>query len=268
MVVFPNCKINLGLVVKDRRADGYHELETIFYPAGWKDVLEIVRADELKLFRSGLEVNTKDNICLKAYLLLEKEFNLPPVHIHLHKAIPMGAGLGGGSADGAFTLKLLNDKFQLGLSHERLISFALELGSDCPFFIFNKPSVAKGRGEKLKEIDLSLERYHMLIVYPAIHVSTAEAFAGIELNKSSISLENIVASPIEQWKDMLQNDFEKPIFRKYSAIGELKEWFYKKGALYASMSGSGSAVYGFFSEAIATEDLPPSYLSSYLPGKL
>ena len=268
MVAFPNCKINLGLLIKARRQDGYHELETIFYPAGWKDVLEIVRGEEVRLFCSGLAIDTEDNICLKAYRLLQERFRLPPVHIHLHKTIPMGAGLGGGSADGAFTLQLLNEKFQLGLSRDEMAALALELGSDCPFFIYNKPALAKGRGEELEEITADLAKYHLLIVYPGIHVSTAEAFAGIELDGDKTSLKEIIALPVREWKDNLRNGFEETIFRRHPAIGELKEWFYKQGALYASMSGSGSAVYGFFESAPNTKDLPPTYTSSYLPGKL
>ena len=257
MVFFPNCKINLGLNIIAKRADGYHELETIFYPIGLKDALEVLKKEnsdsssegDIRFQSSGLSItgDPEDNLCIKAYKLFRKDFpELPAIQIHLHKVIPMGAGLGGGSADGAFTLQLLNQYFQLFLTEEQLASYALELGSDCPFYIYNKPCFANGRGEKIEEIHLDLSAYKWVIVYPAIHISTAWAFANISPKKPTVSLLEIVQTPILNWKNNLQNDFEPAIIEHYPEIGKIKAELYQQGALYASLSGSGSAVYGLF----------------------
>ena len=255
MIVFPNCKINLGLHVVNKRDDGYHDLETIFYPIPLKDSLEIIVDTNapnktIEFSQSGLLVkgNNQDNLCVKAYNLLAAEYpNLPAVKAHLHKAIPMGAGLGGGSADASFMLKLLNEKCNLSLSEEQLMHYALQLGSDCPFFIYNKPCFAKGRGENLSPFQLNLRGYQLVIVNPGIHISTAMAFSGCNPQNPSISLEEIVIEPIEKWKNLLINDFEDSIFRAYPEIEEIKKNLYSKGAIYASMSGTGSSVYGLFS---------------------
>ena len=249
MVLFPNCKINIGLNVIRKRADGYHDLETVFYPVALKDAIEVIRSSEFNFQLSGLPVigTADNNLCVKAYNHLKQDFPaLPPVSIHLHKTIPMGAGLGGGSADGAFMLKLLNKKFQLNLSEKKLISYALELGSDCPFFIINKPCFATGRGENLSPVQLDLSGYKLVLVNPGIHVSTKEAFSKLSPAIPAKSIGKIIQQPIESWKDELKNDFEETVFQLYPAIQNIKEELYAKGAIYASMTGSGSTVYGIF----------------------
>jgi 4-diphosphocytidyl-2-C-methyl-D-erythritol kinase len=249
MVVFPNCKINLGLHILRKRADGFHDLETIFYPLSLSDALEIVHADTLQFTCSGIAVpgNTDDNLCLKAYHLLKKDFpQLPPVHIHLHKHIPIGAGLGGGSSDAAFTLLLLNQKFQLGIGEAKLIGYAAELGSDCAFFIKNKACLATGRGEILEEIDLDLGGYSFLVVHPGIHVHTGKAFGKITPGEPAHPLHNLDRNAVHSWKSVLTNDFEAVVFPEHPEIAEIKAKMYEGGAVYAAMSGSGSAVVGIF----------------------
>ena len=255
MVLFPNCKINLGLNITRKREDGYHDLETIFYPVGLKDALEAIKRgienkeSGVTFSSTGLLVagNPEENLCVKAWQLLKKDFpDLPAIQLHLHKAIPMGAGLGGGSSDGAFTLRLLNQLFQLGLSQEQLIAYALQLGSDCPFFILNKPCFATGRGEKMEVIDLDLSGYRFVLVNPNIHISTAQAFSQVEPGKPEQSISKIIQQPIQQWKDLLLNDFEKSISLLYPSIAEIKQELYTKGAIYASMTGTGSTVFGIF----------------------
>ncbi len=254
MVSFPNCKINLGLQVVGKRADGYHDLETIFYPIHLKDIIEIIPDNSFEFTVSGLAINGKedDNLCYKAYHLLKKDFPwLPNIKLWLHKHIPMGAGLGGGSADGAFALKLLNEKLNLNLSIQQLIGYASQLGSDCPFFILNKPCFAKGRGEVLEPVELNLSDYSFAIVCPDIHISTAWAFSQINMKTSARKLTEIIFQPIEKWKNELQNDFEKPILEKHPELSKIKEQLYAEGALYASMTGSGSAFYGIFKRGCA-----------------
>jgi len=249
MVSFPNCKINLGLHITDKRPDGYHDLQTIFYPINLKDVIEIVPSENFMFNVSGIPVDgdQNENLCVKAYHLLKKDFSsLPPINIWLHKHIPMGAGLGGGSADGAFTLKLLNDKFHLNLSTNQLFNYSSQLGSDCPFFIINRACFATGRGEKLDPVDLDLADYSFVIVYPKIHISTAWAFSQIIPKHPTKNLKEIIMQPIETWKDELKNDFEEAALKKFPDLKEIKENLYRSGALYASMSGSGSAFYGIF----------------------
>ncbi len=259
MVVFPNCKINLGLHILNKRQDGYHNIETVFYPVPLKDALEIIPSgniDAIQFTSSGLTISgdAATNLCSKAYHLLKKDFpNLPGVKIHLHKAIPMGAGLGGGSADAAFTLQLLNNRFTLNLSTTQLIDYSLQLGSDCPFFILNEPCVATGRGEIMEKIKLDLSAYQLMLVNPGIHVNTAAAFGypGMQkINHSSVSLKNIIAQPVNNWQQLLTNDFEASLFNKYPLIKEIKETLYTMGASYAAMSGSGSTVYGLFEKTI------------------
>ncbi len=263
MIVFPNGKINLGLQVTEKRTDGYHNLETVFYPVGCRDVLEIIRAPEFLFSTTGLEITgSKDNnLCNKAYQLLQKKFDhLPQVHIHLHKLIPMGAGLGGGSADGAFTLLLLNDKLNLGLAQKELLEFALQLGSDCPFFIRNQPCFAAGRGERMEPVALDLSAFELVLVHPGIHVSTANAFAGLTPQAHAKSIKNIIAQPIATWRLELINDFEKTVFNQYPEIADIKEELYRQGALYASMSGTGSTVFGLFEKgAYQFTDFPDHY---------
>ena len=253
MIVFPNCKINLGLNITGKRADGYHDLETVFFPVFLKDALEIIpnnSSNELMEYScSGLEISSdsSNNLCVKAWHLLKKDFpELASVKLHLHKAILICAGLGGGSADGACTLQLLNSLFNLHLSTDQLISYALMLGSDCPFFIINKPCFATGRGEILEEIKLNLSTYKIVIVNPGIHINTAIAFSKIKPSAPAKSVKEIIQQPITTWKDELKNDFENAVFEEYQAVAAIKKSFYDNGAVYASMSGSGSTVYGIF----------------------
>jgi 4-diphosphocytidyl-2-C-methyl-D-erythritol kinase len=252
MLCFPNCKINLGLYITRRREDGYHDLETVFYPVPIRDVLEIIPATgvEPRLHISGLPVAGSDenNLVLKAYELLRARFpgKIPAFDIYLHKVIPMGAGLGGGSADGAFMLALLNDKCDLGLEKEQLAELALELGSDCPFFVYNTPQFATGRGEQMSGMELDLSGYSIQLVCPQVHVSTARAFQQVTPAPAAYQLSLLYLLPVEQWKDNIRNDFEGPVFQQYPVLADIKGQLYAQGAIYASMSGSGSALYGIF----------------------
>jgi 4-diphosphocytidyl-2-C-methyl-D-erythritol kinase len=265
VITFPNAKINLGLHITAKRSDGFHDLETVFYPLMWKDALEIINSKEQipnSLTATGITVsgNVEDNLCNKAYNLLKKDFSeLSSVEMHLHKNIPMGAGLGGGSADGAFTLKLLNTKFNLNLSNDQLINYALQLGSDCPFFILNEPCFATGRGEKLEPVNLNLSAYKIAVVNPGIHVNTGWAFSKITPQQPKISLKEIIQQPIETWKQILKNDFEEPVFMEFPEVKKLKDDLYAAGALYSSMSGSGSTVFGIFKETPHLS-FPDSYI--------
>lgn len=253
MLVFPNSKINLGLYVTEKRPDGFHNIETIFYPILLKDIVEVIsRKDNLPekvLFtNTGISVDCSSdkNLCIKAYQLLDNDFTLPPVEMILHKAVPMGAGLGGGSADAAYTLVLLNRMFALGLSQEQLAGYASKLGSDCTFFIYNTPMLGTGRGEILEPVQVNLKGYSLVLVKPDIHVGTAEAYQGVKLEKSGLPLSDIINRPIVEWKALLKNNFEENIFRNHPAIAALKEKLYESGAVYACMSGSGSTVFGIF----------------------
>jgi 4-diphosphocytidyl-2-C-methyl-D-erythritol kinase len=265
VILFPNCKINLGLYIAGKRPDGFHNLQTGFYPVALHDVLEIIETPHAPttLFSSGIESGDgRSNSCMKAYQLLKKAFPLlPPVAIHLHKAIPVGGGLGGGSADAAFTLRLLNQKFHLGLSEAHLLEYALELGSDCPFFIKNTPCLATGRGEVLQPFPLDLSGYKIVLVNPGIHVNTGWAFTQIKPESPDIDLAAILRLPVTEWKNNLVNVFEKPLFDKHPPIKAVKDILYEKGAVYASMSGSGATVYGLFKkEDQLTFSFPPQYL--------
>lgn len=258
MVVFPNAKINIGLNILDKRADGFHNLETVFIPIPLSDSLEIIRAKDdpagIIFTQSGFAVegNTEDNLCTKAYRLLKKDFpQLPSIQMHLHKAIPMGAGLGGGSSDGAFMLKMLNDKFDLRLSVEQLIDYSLRLGSDCPFFIVNKPCFATGRGELLQRVELSIKGYHLLLINPGIHINTGWAFSQLPDTRISKNLAQHITAPVAQWRNTIINDFEATVFAAYPLLKEIKESLYSNGAVYAAMSGSGSTVFGLFEKRIA-----------------
>lgn len=253
MILFPNCKINLGLHITAKRADGFHNLETVFYPIPINDALEIIskqhQEGEIEFSLSGAIIEGGENICIKAYRLLKKDFtDLPPVQMQLHKAIPIGAGLGGGSADGAFTLMLLNKNYGLGLTKEQMLNYALQLGSDCPFFIVNTPCIAGGRGEDLTEIKLDLSDYNIVLVNPGIHINTGWAFSQLTPKAPALSLAETIKKPVYEWKDFLTNDFEAPIFRHHPAVKNIKDVLYQAGAVYASMSGSGSTVFGLFSK--------------------
>lgn len=275
MVLFPNCKINLGLHILRKRGDGFHDLETIFYPVPLQDAIEVVQHPQpvtnIEFSSSGLPVdgNLSDNICVKAYHLLKKDFpGLPAVKMHLHKTIPMGAGLGGGSADGAFTLLLLNRKFNLNLAEEKLLEYALQLGSDCPFFIRNTPSYATGRGEKLEAVPLDLTAYKLVLINPQIHVATGWAFSQLTPSAERPSLKEAITKPVEEWKYLLTNDFEEAVFARYPSIKECKDVLYAAGALYASMSGSGATVFGLFEKnATPPLDFPANYFVKTLSCK-
>ena len=257
MLAFPPCKINLGLRVVDKRNDGYHNIDTCFYPVLWNDILEIIPAPETSITFSGIDIPGKatSNIVLKAYNLLKVAYGIGPVKIHLHKIIPHSAGLGGGSSDGAYALKILDEIFQLRLSDERLRAFALKLGSDCPFFIDPRPMLAWGRGEILRSLSLKLSGYTLVIVKPSLSVSTEEAYEGIKPLKPVRALEFILAESISKWPDALVNDFEEPVFKKYPLIKDIKTKLYNAGAVYACMSGSGSAVFGLFEKSIPVTGL-------------
>ncbi|HEU4552978.1 MAG TPA: 4-(cytidine 5'-diphospho)-2-C-methyl-D-erythritol kinase [Chitinophaga sp.] len=249
MIVFPNCKINLGLHILRRRADGFHDLETVFYPVPVNDALEALSPGQLQFSSSGIAIpgEVTDNLCLKAWHLLKRDFpELPAVNIHLHKHIPIGAGLGGGSADAAFMLQLLNDKFRLALSAEKLVYYAAQLGSDCAFFIRNRPCYATGRGEVLEPIAADLSGYSLLLVYPGIHVNTGWAFRQITPAVPARQLRESILQPVNEWKTLITNDFEAPVFRAHPVLGAIKEKLYEAGAVYATMSGSGSAMVGIF----------------------
>ena len=272
MIVFPNCKINLGLHILGKREDGFHNLETVFYPVPFKDVLELIpntnNKTAVEFTGTGLTVDgsAADNLCVKAYYLLKIDFpQLPAVKIHLHKAIPMGAGLGGGSADAAFMFKLLNEKFKLNLSTPQLLNYSLQLGSDCPFFIINKPCLATGRGEILEELAVDLSMYKIVLINPGIHINTGWAFSQLAATKGldglkpsdpcAKTIKEIIQQPIETWKDDLKNDFEIPVFAAHPQIKEIKKLLYQQEAKYAAISGSGSTVFGIFDQNVDTGSL-------------
>ena len=257
MITFPNAKINLGLNIVEKRPDGYHNLETIFYPINLQDALEVTRRENndkeytLHISGSPLEGEPEDNLVVKAYKLLKKDYpGLLPVDIHMYKHIPAGAGLGGGSSDAACMIKLLNDKFSLGLSTERMEEYAVKLGADCAFFIRNKPVFATGIGNLFEPVELSLKGYHIILIKPDILVSTRDAFAEIKPVRPAVSLKEIVKQPMETWKNSMKNDFEDSVFKKFPEITAIKDELYDLGAVYAAMSGSGSSVYGIFKAPI------------------
>jgi 4-diphosphocytidyl-2-C-methyl-D-erythritol kinase len=267
VILFPNCKINLGLHITGKRTDGFHDLETVFYPIPLNDAIELIHQPDhqtpFQISVSGLSIgiSQEENICYKAWQILKKDFPaIPDITMHLHKRIPTGAGLGGGSADGAFTLMLLNQKFKLGLSDEALKQYALELGSDCPFFILNRPAFAKGRGEILEEVSLNLSSYRIMLVNPGIIINTGWAFKQIQPQPAKIAINEIVSGPVSSWKNSLKNDFEEPVFLHHPEVKEIRDQLYKHGALYASMSGTGSTVYGIFDKE---EELLPAFPPSY-----
>jgi 4-diphosphocytidyl-2-C-methyl-D-erythritol kinase len=250
MIIFPNAKINIGLNIINRRDDGYHNLETVFYPVNIKDALEIVESGKLSFQSSGLEIpgRAEDNLCLKGYHLLKKDFDLPPVKIHLHKHIPIGAGLGGGSADAAFFIRLVNQYFSLGLTDEQMIAYARQLGADCAFFIKNKPVFAFEKGDEFETVKLDLSKYKIVLVMPPVHISTAESYSGVKPAPVKQSLLELIDEPITEWKRYIKNDFEATVFKNHPAIRGVKAALYEAGAIYASMSGSGASVFGIFNE--------------------
>lgn len=252
MITFPNAKINIGLHITRKRPDHFHDIETIFYPIGLSDLLEVQPATHYTLHCSGLAVggDTEDNLVTKAYRLLAEQHDLPPVTIYLHKLIPFGAGLGGGSSDAAFLLKLLNETYQLHLSHEQLETDAARLGADCSFFVRNSAVFAQGKGNEFSPVSLSLKHYYLVLVKPDIFVSTAEAYAGVTPKRPLVDLKEVTQLPISQWPDKVVNDFEPSVFKAHPRIARIKEELYRQGALYASMSGSGSSVYGIFDKEV------------------
>ncbi|CAN5374828.1 4-(cytidine 5'-diphospho)-2-C-methyl-D-erythritol kinase [soil metagenome] len=252
MVAFPPCKINIGLQILSRRQDGFHTISTCFYPLPWTDVLEILPAEQTQFIQSGNVIPGKneDNLCLKAYHLLQTDFKIGPVKIHLHKIIPTGAGLGGGSSDAAYTIRMLNTVFDLKLSQKQMMDYASALGSDCSFFIQDSPMIGSGRGEVLDPVVLNLKGFYVVVIKPSIHVSTAEAYNGVTPMPLSATLNSLIGMPVDQWKDRIKNDFELSLFPKYPVIQQVKEKLYQLGALYASMSGSGSSVFGIFRNEI------------------
>ena len=265
MICFPNAKINIGLNIIRKRDDTYHDIESVMYPLTGivYDALEVVRSEEFGVRSSGIKISgsENENLCVKAYNLLSKDFSIPPINIYLHKAIPMGAGLGGGSADAAGMIHLLNDTFNLGVGYGEMRHYAKQLGSDCSFFVANKPAFAEGKGDELEPVNLDLSNYHIAVIYSNIHINTATAYSEFDKaegrrkkaspQKSSFGngrLENLIQMPIEKWKNNIVNDFEEPVFAKHPLLSKIKEKLYSLGALYASMSGSGSAVYGIFNK--------------------
>ncbi|WP_299453234.1 4-(cytidine 5'-diphospho)-2-C-methyl-D-erythritol kinase [uncultured Microscilla sp.] len=260
MISFPNAKINLGLNIIEKRSDGFHNLESCFYPTGWTDILEILPANQLLFESTGIPIpdDGNENLCLKAYHLLSADFDLPPVHIHLHKIIPIGAGLGGGSADAAFTIKTLNNLFGLKLTTVVMQDYARQLGSDCAFFIENVPKYCFGKGDQFKEIDIKLKDKFLVLVYPNQHVSTGEAYAGICPMEATNNLQEALQLEANVWKQKVKNDFEPQVFSKYPHIATIKTKLYEQGALYASLTGSGSTLFGIFDQVV-TPDFSPAY---------
>ena len=255
MLVFSNCKINLGLNVINKRLDGFHNLKTVFYPINWLDELEVIEDDRAKngfsFSQSGLTIDVpiENNLIYKAWQLITNKTKLPPIKVNLVKRIPMGAGLGGGSSNAAYFITLINSKFDLGFSSDEMIQLSAQIGSDCAFFINNKPVFAEGKGDVLSSININLNQYYILLVFPNIYSNTKDAFNNLVYQTPTIELKTIIEEiPIDEWKNNLVNDFEQSIFLKHPKIKELKELFYSEGAIYSSMSGSGSCVFGIFDQ--------------------
>ena len=260
MITYPNAKINLGLNIVEKRPDGYHNLEPVFYPINLQDALEVnlmEGEEEFSLKVSGvpIEGEPENNLVVKAYRLIKKDYpDMPAIDIHMYKHIPTGAGLGGGSADAAFMIKLLNEKFKLNLSIEKMEEYAAILGADCAFFIQNKPVFASGIGNIFEPIQLSLKGYYLVLVKPDIFVSTKDALAHITPMQPAQSLKEIIRMPVETWRATMKNDFEESVFQKFPEIAAIKDKLYDLGAIYASMSGSGSSVFGIFREQVEFVD--------------
>lgn len=255
MVLFPNAKINVGLYITSKRADGFHELETCFFHIPWTDILEISPSEQFQFSSSGLAISgdIQSNLCYKAYQALSKDFQIPPVHIHLHKIIPMGAGLGGGSSDAAFTLMGLRDLFEIPISNEQLIPYAQQLGSDCAFFLFQHAQFGKGKGDELSPITSTLEGYHVFLIYPNFGISTQEAYAQVKPQTPAHDLRKSILLPVEEWKNCISNDFELSLFPQYPILAQIKQELYDQGAVYAAMSGSGSTIFGLFKKEVDTK---------------
>lgn len=250
MILFPPAKINLGLSVLRKREDAFHEIETCMFPIPLTDVLEILPSEDFVFKQTGLTIdgNSESNLCVQAFQLMKKAYDIPNVYIHLLKIIPMGAGLGGGSSDAAYVIRGLNDLFHLNLSLDIMEKHAAELGSDCPFFIHDDVKIAKGRGEVLSSIDINLEGKYIKLINPEIHIGTAEAYSNVSFAPDRFKIEEVISLPIKEWRDKLFNDFELSIFPSHPEIEEIKELLYNEGAMFSSMSGSGSTVFGIFED--------------------
>lgn len=247
MIVYPNAKINIGLNVLEKQVDGYHKISSVFYPVNELfDILEIFPSNDFSFSSSGIEIPGNDNLCIKAFDLLHSDFKIGNVTMHLHKLIPIGAGLGGGSSDGASVLKALNELFKLELSSVELEKYALQLGADCPFFIENLPKYVTGVGENMMSIDFDLSSYKLKFIFPKIHISTIDAYKFVIPNQPKKGLLDLVNQPIENWKRNVKNDFEVAAFLKYPQLNKIKKKLYADKAIYASMTGSGSVIYGIF----------------------
>ena len=256
MIVYPNAKINLGLNVLSRRNDGYHNIETVFYPIPLQDALEVTDAEvtSLRIVGQHLDCPVEENLVMKALRLIESEFQLPPIDIYLYKHIPSGAGLGGGSSDAAAMMRLLNDRFHLGLSTVDMQQRLASLGADCPFFILNQPALATGVGDVLTPVNMELIGWNLVLVKPDIQVSTRDAYATVTPHQPQMPLAQVVQRPIEEWQQLMVNDFEASVFPKYPEIAAIKDKLLDMGATYAAMSGSGSAVYGLFADPVEHVD--------------
>lgn len=265
MITFPHAKINIGLQVTERRPDGYHNLDTVFYPIPIHDALEVIVAEgvdyDCRLHISGISIegNPDSNLVVRAYRLLAADYTMPSIDIYLHKHIPTGAGLGGGSADASYMLRLLNEMFHLGISTEKLEAYAAQLGADCPFFITGTPVYATGIGNEFHPINLNLDGWTLVVVKPDVFVSTKEAYSMVRPEKPSVTLDKKITLPIAEWKEAISNDFEKGIFALHPELADLKNKLYELGATYAAMSGSGSALFGFF-------ETPITDIESHFPG--
>jgi len=265
MLEFPNAKINIGLNITEKRLDGFHNIETIFYPISLSDILEIQIKGEhgiTSFTNTGITVDVpfKDNIVYKALELLRQTRIIPEVNIHLHKIIPFGSGLGGGSSDAVSAIKLLNKTFSMEMQEDQLIEYADKLGSDCPFFLRNTPQYAHEKGNKLEPVEISLAGYYLVLIIPDIQISTKFAYQGITPKKSDFPLKKCIEeTPVKEWKNYLKNDFEDHIFRHYGELKTLKDMLYESGAVFASMSGSGSAIYGIFENAPPAMKFPKQY---------
>ena len=257
MITFPHAKINIGLQVTERRPDGYHNLDTVFYPIPIQDALEVILAEgadyDCRLHISGIEIagDPDTNLVVRAYRLLAADYTLPSVDIYLHKHIPTGAGLGGGSADASFMLRLLNEMFALGISTDKLEAYAAQLGADCPFFITGRPVYATGIGNEFHPIDLDLSGWHLVVVKPDVFVSTKEAYSMVRPAKPEVTLDQKIGLPLDEWKESISNDFEEGIFALHPELNDIKAKLYALGARYAAMSGSGSALFGLFEQPLA-----------------
>lgn len=262
MILYPNAKINIGLNVVEKRSDGYHNLETVFYPIPLQDALEVTplqsvateKGYHFKLMGAVLDGTPDDNLIVRAYRLLRDELRLPPVSLYLYKHIPTGAGLGGGSSDAAYTIKALNEIFKLNLTTEKMEDYSARLGADCAFFVKNEPVFATGIGNEFHQLQLSLKGKVLVLVKPDVFVSTKDAYSLVTPTRPEKSLPELLSQPIETWKDTVVNDFELSVFPKFPEIACIKDKLYDLGALYASMSGSGSSVYGIFDKPVENVD--------------